>query len=177
MHDDLDRRLIEELQKNGRESYAHLASTLGVVEGTIRKRLKNLLDRGIIKIVAIPNLLRLGYNFMSIMALDVKIGDVRKVTERLAEKPNVCYLTVVTGRYDLIAMVAARSTQELSDFIENEIDTMPSVLKTETFVSLDIVKAGASLLDTTQIIRNFDISPLKENQESVNNSPSPRIHH
>ena len=96
------------------------------------------------------------------MALDVKIGDVRKVTERLAEKPDVCYLSVVTGRYDLVAMVAARSTQELSDFIENEIATMPSVLKTETFVSLDIAKAGASLLDTTQIIRNLDIpSPEK----------------
>jgi len=162
MYDDLDRRLIEELQKNGRESYAHLASTLGVVEGTIRKRLKGLLDRGIIEIIAIPNLLRLGYNLISIMALDVRIGDVRKVIDYLAEKSNVCYIASVTGRYDLIAMVAARSTRELSNFIENEISTMPSILKTETFVNLDIAKAGVGLLDTTQMIRNFDISALRK---------------
>jgi len=146
MYDELDRRLIEELQKNGRESYTNLAKMLGVVEGTVRKRLKSLLDRGIIKIVAIPNLRRLGYNLMSIMALDVRIGDVRKVGNHLAEKPNVLYLTSVTGRYDIIAMIVARSTQELNEFIEDEISTMPSVLKTETFVTLDIVKAGASLL-------------------------------
>lgn len=162
MYDDLDRRLIEELQKNGRESYAHLASTLGVVEGTIRKRLKGLLDRGIIEIIAIPNLLRLGYNLISIMALDVRIGDVRKVIDYLAEKSNVCYIASVTGRYDLMAMVAARSTRELSNFIENEISTMPSILKTETFVNLDIAKAGVGLLDTTQMIRNFDISALRK---------------
>ena len=162
MYDELDRRLIEELQKNGRESYAHLANTLGVVEGTVRKRLKSLLDRGTIKIAAIPNLLWLGYNFMSIMALDVRIGDIRKVGNHLAEQPNVLYLTSVTGRYDIIAIIVARSTQELNELIEDEISTMPSVLKTETFVTLDIVKAGVSLLDTTQVIRNFDISSLKK---------------
>ena len=117
-----------------------------MVEGTVRKRLKSLLDRGIIKIVAIPNLLRLGYNLMSIMALDVRIGDIRKVGNHLAEKPNVLYLASVTGRYDIIVIIVARSTQELNEFIEDEISTMSSVLKTETFVTLDIVKAGASLL-------------------------------
>ena len=146
MYDELDRRLIEELQKNGRESYTNLAKTLGVVEGTVRKRLKGLLDRDIIKIVAIPNLLRLGYNLMIIMALDVRIGDIRKVGNHLAEKPNVLYLTSVTGRYDIMVMIAARSTQELNEFIEDEISTMPSVLKTETFVTLDIIKAGMGLL-------------------------------
>jgi len=146
MYDELDRRLIEELQKNGRESYTNLAKTLGVVEGTVRKRLKGLLDRGIIKIVAIPNLLRLGYNLMIIMALDVRIGDIRKVGNHLAKKQNVLYLTSVTGRYDIMVMIAARSTQELNEFIEDEISTMPSVLKTETFVTLDIIKAGMGLL-------------------------------
>lgn len=161
MYDELDRRLIEELQKNGRESYTNLANTLGVVEGTVRKRLKSLLDRDIIKIVAIPNLLRLGYNLMSIMALDVRIGDIRKVGNHLAEKPNVLYLTSVTGRYDIIVMIAARSTQELNEFIEDEISSMPSVLKTETFVTLDIIKAGASFLDTAQIMHNYGGSLLR----------------
>ncbi|MBA7618004.1 Regulatory protein AsnC [subsurface metagenome] len=161
MYDDLDRRLIEELQKNGRESYTNLAKTLGVVEGTVRKRLKGLLDRGIIKIAAIPNLLRLGYNLMIIMALDVRIGDIRKVGNHLAEKPNVLYLTSATGRYDIIVMIAARSTQELNEFIEDEIASMPSVLKTETFVTLDIIKAGAGFLDTAQIMHNHGGSLLR----------------
>jgi len=61
MIDKLDRKLIEELQKDGRESYTELAGKLGITEGTVRKRVRNLVDRGIMKIVAVTNASELGY--------------------------------------------------------------------------------------------------------------------
>ena len=162
MVDDLDRKLIQELQKNGRQSFVDLARRLGVVEGTVRKRIKHLLDRGITKIVAVPNVRELGYGFTSIMGLQVRMEDLRKVAENLAQNQHVCYLAFVTGRYDLMAIVVTQSPEELSRFIENEISAIPSILRTETFVNLDIIKGAAGLLDTIQLVRNLDVSSLKK---------------
>jgi Lrp/AsnC family transcriptional regulator for asnA, asnC and gidA len=158
MIDELDRKLIQELQKSGRQEYVAIAKMFGVVEGTVRKRVKDLVDKNVIKIVAVPNPRALGYSFLSIMGLQVRMADLRKVADNLAQKPNVCYLAFVTGRYDLMAIIMTRSSEELSRFIENEISALPSILRTETFVNLDIIKGGWPGLDTTQLISNIDIS-------------------
>ena len=161
MIDELDRGLMKELQRDGRRSYVELAEMLGVVEGTVRKRIKDLLARNIMKVVAVPNPRELGYNFMSLMGLQVRMADLRKVAEELAQKPNICYLAFVTGRYDLMAIVMTRSPEELSNFIEKEISAIPAILRTETFVNLDIIKGGWPGLDTTQLLDNLELSPPK----------------
>jgi Lrp/AsnC family transcriptional regulator for asnA, asnC and gidA len=162
MIDELDQKLMMELQKNGRQGYVHLAKVLGVAEGTVRKRVKDLLDGNVMKIVAIPNLRELGYNFISIMGLQVRLADLRKVSDELVQKPNVCYLSFVTGRYDLVVIIATRSPEELSHFIEKEISALPSILRTETFVNLDVIKGGCLELATIQLISNTDVSPRKK---------------
>jgi len=87
------------------------------------------------------------------------MADLRSVAESLAQKPNVCYLAFVTGRYDLIAMVMTRSAVELSHFIEKEISSIPSILRTETFVNLDIIKGEwGGLLNTDQPVQNLSVS-------------------
>jgi Lrp/AsnC family transcriptional regulator for asnA, asnC and gidA len=169
MIDELDRKLIQELQKSGRQGYVALAKMLGVVEGTVRKRVKDLVKSNIIKIVAVPNPRALSYSFVSIMGLQVRMADLRKVAEELAQKPNVCYLAFVTGRYDLMAIIITRSSEELSHFIEKEISALPSILRTETFVNLDVIKGGWPGLDTTQLISNLHISPPKDNRQKRRN--------
>ena len=90
MIDRLDLRLVKELRKNGRQSYVDLAKMLGVVEGTVRRRVKKLLDKNVIKIVAVPNPRELGYNFVGIMGLQVRMVDLRELADKLIVKPNVC---------------------------------------------------------------------------------------
>ena len=153
--DRLDRELIEELQKNGRQSHIALAEKLGVTEGTVRKRLKKLVDKNIVKVVAIPNLSALGYSLTSIIGIQVRMTDLRKVADALARKANVCRLAFVAGRYDLIAIVVTQSHKALSDFIEKEISTIPGVSRTETFVNLDVIKGEWSGIDTAQLISNL----------------------
>ena len=165
MMKDLDLRLIQELPKNSRQSYVDLATMLGVVEGTVRKRVKALLDNKVMKIVAVPNTRKLGYNFISIMGIQVRMAELRDVAENLAQKPNVCYLAFVTGRYDLMAVIMTQSPEELSQFIEKEISALPSILRSETFVNLDIIKGTWPMIDTTQLINNFTISPLRKDKE------------
>jgi len=165
MIDDLDLRLMQELQKNGRRSYVELGKTLGVVEGTIRKRVKDLTEKKIMKIVGMPNVSELGFTCMNVMALQVRMADLRMVADALAQKPNVCYLAFVTGRYDLIAVIATRTPQELSRFIQDEISAIPGILRTETFVELDVIKGAWLGMDTTQLISNLDVSSLKQERK------------
>ena len=61
----------------------------------------------------------------------------------------------VTGRYDLLAMVVTESPEELSRFIEKEISAIPGILRTETFVNLDIMKGKYGLMDTVKLVRNL----------------------
>ena len=160
--DKLDQKLILELQENGRLSYMELAKMLGVTEGTIRNRLKKLVDQGIIRLTAIPELDKLGYTFMGIIGLQVRLADIRAVAEQLAKNPNVCYLANVTGRYEFIAIVLTRSPGEFAYFMENVVSALPSVLRCETFVTLNTYKGRGNMLDTTQLISNLDIPSVEK---------------
>ena len=155
--DKLDKQLILKLQDNGRLSYMELAKTLGVAEGTIRNRLKKLLGQDIIRVTAVPELGKFGYNFIGIVGMQVRLSDLRTVAEQLSKEPNVCYLANVTGRFELIAIVLAKSPVDFSHFMEDTISNMPSVLRTETFVTLNVYKGYGSGLDTSQLISNLDI--------------------
>jgi Lrp/AsnC family transcriptional regulator for asnA, asnC and gidA len=139
--DKIDHEIIKELQSDGRQSYTKLADIVGVTEGTIRKRVKELHKQGVINIKAVLNPNKIGYKMVCMMAIQVKMADLLNVAKMLAEKPNVYYLAFVTGRYDMLALVLARTPEELSNFITEHISGMPSILRTETFVNLEIIKS------------------------------------
>jgi len=141
MLDKLNQKLIQELQNNGRRSYTELAKMLGVTEGTVRKRVKDLQKHNVIKIAATVNPYEIGYNFISVMALQVRMADLHQVGEILAQEPNVYYLAFVTGRYDLLAIIICRSPEELSNFIKEHISSISSIIRTETLVNLEVIKS------------------------------------
>jgi len=152
MIDNLDLSIIQILEQDGRKNYTVIAKQLGVVEGTVRKRVKYLLDNDIITIQARPNPSKMGYNIVAVMAMQIQVNALRHVAQILEAKPNVQWLAFVTGRYDLMAIVIEKSTEHLSKFIEEEISAIPSIVRTETFVNLDIVKGllsnTVSLIET-----------------------------
>ncbi len=156
--DKLDKKLILELQINGRCTCLNLAKILNVAEGTVRNRLKKLVNSGMVKITAIPDLDKFGYDFMGIVGLQVPLSELRAVAEQLSKNPNVCYLANVTGRYDFIAILLTKSSKEFAYIMEKMVATIPSVIRTETFVTLNIYKGHKNWLDTTHIIDNLDIN-------------------
>jgi Lrp/AsnC family transcriptional regulator for asnA, asnC and gidA len=162
MIDRLDQNIILQLQKNARLSNVALAKLLNASERTIRNRIARLIKTGIISTTVVPNLEVLGFNFIGIMGLQIHRADLRKVAAELARHPSICYLVNVTGQYDLIATVLTRSAKEFSDFVENTISIIPSVIRTETFVCLNIYKGHGSGLDTGQIIGNIEVSDSKK---------------
>ena len=166
MIDELDLKIIVELQRDGRQTNIELARKLGVVEGTIRKRVKALQDNEYIRIVAVPHLRELGYRCVSTIAMQVQLKMLRKVGQALAVKPNVGYLAFVTGRYDLLAVVMTPSSDDISNFIEKEITPIPGIMRTETFVNLDVLKGGWYGIDTSQIVNNLSI-PTRPNSKRI----------
>ena len=157
MIDNIDQGIIQELQRNGRENFVDIAEKLGVVEGTVRNRLNKLLENNILKIVAVPNMLALGYRFVAIMGFQVNMPEMRKVAKELSKNQHICYLAWVTGKYDLMAIIITRSPQELASVIENEFSCIVDILRMETFVNLDILKGAWGVPDTTQLISNLSL--------------------
>jgi len=159
MLDKLDKELILELQENGRQSFVDLARLLNVSEITIRRRVKRLRDSGIINIVAIPNLDAIGYDFVAIVGLQVHLPDLQGVATQISSYSKVCYLAKVTGRYDLMAIIVAKSSKEFADFLQDVISNIPGVARTETFVNLNKYKGQAVTLDikdTSHLIGSLD---------------------
>lgn len=154
--DKLDQNIMLALQKNGRLSYMELAKMTAVTEGTIRNRFTKLVNNGILRITASPDIEKLGYGFMGIIGMQVHLAALHEVADQLAKNPNICYLVNVTGRYELLATVVTRSSKEFAHFMESVVSAIPHVLKTETFVALNIYKGSGSGMDLLQLIGNLD---------------------
>jgi Lrp/AsnC family transcriptional regulator, regulator for asnA, asnC and gidA len=147
MIDQIDLKLIQHLQKNGRLSHIDLAKELNVVEGTVRRRIKRLVDGGIIKIAAILNMQKMGYGFIAIVGLRVQLSERRRVADFLASCKQICFLAIVTGQYDLMAIVITRDAAEYSQFVQNEVFVLQGMLGWETYVNMEIVKGKWMMAD------------------------------
>jgi DNA-binding Lrp family transcriptional regulator len=162
MIDEIDQKLILELQEDGRQSFIELAQKLSVTEGTARRRLKRLKNQGILKLTAVPDVTVLGYQFIAIVAIQVDMACVNSVADELSRNHSVSQLSFVTGRYDLIAVVATRSTDEFSKFMREELSVIPHVVRTETFIVLSTIKGIFGLPDTRQLVRDMDVATSRD---------------
>ncbi len=138
--DDLDLRLIGELAKDARQSSAELARKLNVSETTVRRRIQHLEEQGIITFTAIVNPSKLGYNIIAIIALEVELGQIDKISESLASCPNVRYVSLCTGNHDLFIGTWFHSSSELTQFVKDYLAGVPGIRKSETFLILDVKK-------------------------------------
>ena len=141
--DELDAKLISLLQSNGRASNIELARQVGVSEGTIRRRFRNLLKDEVIRVVAIPDPAKIGRGTTALIGLKVDPARVDPVAGDLAKIDEVQYVAITTGAYDIFLWVTLSSPEELSRFLRNRVGTVPGVRRTETFVNLSIRKSPA----------------------------------
>src|SRR3990172_7835250 len=144
--DDLDRKLIELLQVNGRASNAHIARQAGVSEGTVRRRLRRLILDGIIRVVAVPDPQKMGLTTVALVGIQADPDKLDAVAAELAHLPEVQYVALTTGSYDIFIWVALRSSDELGRFLRQKVGVTPGIRRTETFVHLAIVKKGYGIV-------------------------------
>lgn len=137
--DDVNKQIIERLQRDGRMSYAALAKVVGLSEAAVRQRVQRLLDTGVMQIVAVTNPLTLGFARQVMVGLKVE-GDMRVIAASLAEIPEVDYVVICAGTYDLLAELVCTDDEHLLVLLNDKIRVIPGVTATETFVYLKLAK-------------------------------------
>ncbi len=152
MLDELAQKIIRELQDDARQSFRQIGRKLDVSEGTVRNRVRGLVQSGTMKIGAACNPERLGLNFMCIMGIEVKVGAAEKVEERLIKSPNVYYLCGCTGNYDIIGIFVFHSPKEFDEFVKKVIADIPEINRTSTFVVMHVSRSPWE--------HNLDVSAL-----------------
>jgi Lrp/AsnC family transcriptional regulator for asnA, asnC and gidA len=131
--DEIDRKIIRLLNKDGRVSSAEIARRLGgVPPRTIRHRIEGLIGRDIIAVRAIVNPLALGYHVLADVLIEVEPGCVRNVAETVARFPQVSYVACATGDTDVSISLRVRSNEELFDFVTEQLGRISGVRRTQT---------------------------------------------
>jgi Lrp/AsnC family transcriptional regulator for asnA, asnC and gidA len=137
--DATNKRLIGLLQTDGRMSYAALAKTVGLSEAAVRQRVQRLLDTGVMQIVAVTDPLTLGFARQVMIGIKV-VGDLRRVTDALAKVPEIAYVVICAGGYDLLAELVCTNDDHLLALLSDTIRTIDGVVTTDTYVYLKLAK-------------------------------------
>ncbi len=137
--DETSKRIIEQLQEDGRRPYAAIGKAVGLSEAAVRQRVQRLLDSGVVQIVAVTDPLQVGFARQAMIGIRVE-GDMTEVADRLSELAEVDYVVVTAGSFDLLVEVVCEDDDHLLDLLTQRIRTVPGVRSTETFVYLRLRK-------------------------------------
>ena len=137
--DEVDKGIIEQLQQDGRRTYTRLAAEVGLSEAAVRQRVQRLLDGGLMQIVAVTDPLMIGFRRQAAVMLKVE-GDLRAVADTVASIPDVDYVVITSGSYDLLVEVVAEDDEALLALLNDKIRSIPGVRSTDTFIYLKLVK-------------------------------------
>ena len=137
--DDVGKRLIEELQQDGRRSYAALAKTVGLSEAAVRQRVQRMVDSGLMQVVAVTDPLQVGFHRQAMIGLRVE-GDLVRVADELAKIDEVDYVVITAGSFDILLELVCEDDDHLLRVLSDRIRVLPGVRDTETFVYLRLAK-------------------------------------
>jgi Lrp/AsnC family transcriptional regulator for asnA, asnC and gidA len=137
--DDVNKRIIEQLQRDGRLSYAALAKVVGLSEAAVRQRVQRLLDTGVMQIVAVTDPLMLGFTRQVMVGIRAT-GDLRVVADALAAVPEIDYVVICAGGYDVLVEAVCTDDEHLLTLLNSTVRAIPGVISTETFVYLKLAK-------------------------------------
>lgn len=137
--DEVSKKIIEELQLDGRRPYAAIASSVGLSEAAVRQRVQRMVRSGVVQIVAVTNPLHLGFNRQAMLGIRID-GPLDPVIEAISALDEVAYVVVTAGSFDVLAEVICENDEHLLHVMNEQIRTIEGVRSTETFVYLELSK-------------------------------------
>lgn len=137
--DEVSKAIIEQLQQDGRRPYAAIGKAVGLSEAAVRQRVQRLQDAGIMQIVAVTDPMQVGFSREAMVGIRVE-GDIESVAAQIEAMPEVDYLVVCAGSFDILAEVVAEDDEHLLEIVARRIRGIPSVRSTETFMYLTLRK-------------------------------------
>ena len=134
--DPVSKAIVEQLQQDGRRSYAAIAQSVGITEADARERVRDLIDSGVMQIVAVTDPLELGFARQAMLGITVD-GDRRAVAAKIAEVDEVDYVVITAGDFDVLAEVVDAHLLEL---VTARIRPIPGVRSIHTFLYEELQK-------------------------------------
>jgi Lrp/AsnC family transcriptional regulator, regulator for asnA, asnC and gidA len=149
--DELDLRLIAELERDGRQSVSELAGRLRMSWSTIADRLERLQQEKIIRFLTLIDPLAIGHTKQVLVAINAPPSRIDSVARRLADIREVYHVSIHTGRYDIFASVSLPEAVDLWGFVSSSLAPIKDITRAETMVSLKVAKFSLSLLANRSI--------------------------
>ena len=137
--DDTDKAIVEALQADGRLPYTKLATEVGLSEAAVRQRVQRLIESGVVQVVGVTDPMMLGFHRMAMIGLKVE-GDLRATADAISAIPEVGYVVVVSGSFDLMMEVVCEDDDHLLTVLNDRVRVIPGVRSTETFTYLKLYK-------------------------------------
>lgn len=137
--DAASKAIIEQLQQDGRRSYAVIARSLGLSEEAVERRVTQLTDAGVMQIVAVTDPLQLGFARQAMVGVIVE-GELKPVAEAIAAIEEVDYVVITAGGFDILAEVVGQSDAHLLEIVTARIRPIPGVVSIHTFLYLELQK-------------------------------------
>jgi len=132
-----DKAIIAELQRDGRAPYSAIAETVGLSETAVRNRVKRLTDSGVVQIVAVTDPTQLGFARQAMIGIRAS-GALEPVAEALAALPEVDYVVITAGTYDVLVEVVCESDAHLLELVSQRIRAIEGVRETDTLLYLKL---------------------------------------
>lgn len=137
--DDISKQIIEELQADGRRSYASVGKAVGLSEAAVRNRVQRLSDAGVLQIVAVTDPLQVGFARQAMIGIRCT-GDTAELAEALAAIKEIDYVVLTAGSFDVVIEVVCENDEHLLEVLNKKVRSQPGVTGTETLVYLKLVK-------------------------------------
>ena len=152
--DELDKMIISQLMLDAPITNAQLAIKLHSSESTIRRRRRLLMERGVIRNAIVADPFSLGYVIMALIGIQIDMKERERIEEDLSQLPELRFVGVTMGRYDIFTEAWFRSTDDMLNFITNVLGKIPGIQRTETLQIMKLVKYGYDWGQTSWDIRN-----------------------
>jgi len=137
--DEVSKAIIGQLQEDGRRPYATIGKAVGLSEAAVRQRVNRLQETGVIQIVAVTDPMQVGFSRSAMVGIEVD-GDMESVADAIAALPEVDYLVITAGSFDILAEIVCEDDDALLRIINQRIRALPGVRRTETFMYLTLRK-------------------------------------
>lgn len=136
--DDFDKKILQLLEKDGRNAFSNIAMELGISNTMVHQRVQKMMNKGIIEgIRPVLNEKKMGYDWGTFTGLTLsKDHDSAKAIEHLKQIPEVTECYYITGEYTLFVRIVAKNHENLRDILYNKIDKIPGVKSTESIIEL-----------------------------------------
>ncbi|MBR8658948.1 Lrp/AsnC family transcriptional regulator [Brevibacillus sp. NL20B1] len=139
--DDLDYAIARRLQDNARLPFTQIAKELGVTEKTVRIRVQQMQDEGVLSLVGIVNPVKAGITVQSLIQVAVEAGKLDDVVAKLQDIYEVRLVVLTTGDYQLMIQVLNRDYEELSQFLMNKLNKIEGITKVNVVNELKVLKS------------------------------------